>query len=66
MNFVALDPAGRVQADQLDTFIERWHAGVAGADLTLHDYLGFTSAEYQVWVARPAALDSLLLERTHA
>ena len=54
---------GEVQNDQLDALIESWHAGLVGEDMALHECLGFTWDEYQVWVTNPSALNSILQAR---
>lgn len=63
MSFVEMCIKGEVQQGQIDTFIEHWHAGLAGVDLELHEYLGFTWDEYLVWATTPSSLDSILQTR---
>lgn len=37
---------------QIYQAIDAWHDG-AGEDLTLHDFLGWSWAEYAAWVSEP-------------
>jgi hypothetical protein len=47
----------------IDDAISRWHEG-HGAGRELHDYLGWSWAEYQAWVADPSAIPERQLRRT--
>lgn len=38
----------------LEVLTELWHSGVAGHDMELHEFLGMTWEEYQVWVVSPS------------
>lgn len=41
---------------EIDQRVEDWHEGRAGADQTLHDFLGMSWPEYSLWVTQPSAL----------
>ncbi len=62
LSFFDLYSRGLVEAEAIDYWIGRWHANadqhMAGREL--HEYLGLTLAEYQVWVYDPDALPYLL------
>ncbi|KFE50289.1 hypothetical protein [Pseudomonas syringae] len=60
MSFLDLCLNGEVQQHDIDSFIEHWHAGLAGVGLELHEHLGFTWDEYLVWATTPSALESIL------
>jgi hypothetical protein len=63
--FFELYSRGEVSADAIDDFVERWHDDTApgAANVPLHEYLGFTHAEYEVWLCDPAALPRILFAR---
>jgi hypothetical protein len=52
--FLDLYLAGKVQPDEIDDFVDRWHETPAGREL--HDYLGMTPDEYSLWLRAPDAL----------
>ena len=60
MSFVELCLNGEARNCDVDTFIAQWHSGLAGMDVELHEYLGFTWDEYRVWSATPSALEPIL------
>ena len=60
MSFLEQCLNGELQQRDIDTFVEHWHAGLAGVGLELHEHLGFTWDEYLVWATTPSALDSIL------
>lgn len=39
--------------EAIDAKIEAWHHGAGGEAQPLHDYLGWTEAEYAAWVKDP-------------
>ncbi|KWV83083.1 hypothetical protein G7021_00970 [Pseudomonas carnis] len=63
MSFLELCLNGEARNCDVDTFIAQWHSGLAGTGLELHEHLGFTWEEYQVWVTTPSALESILNAR---
>lgn len=63
MSFIELCLAGEAAASDIDRYVAKWHAGEAGHDQTLPEYLGMTWAEYQQWATRPSVLPSILEAR---
>jgi hypothetical protein len=65
MPFFELYSRGKVQADEIDDYMDRWHdsADERAAGLTLHEYLGLTKAEYDRWVQAPGSLPEILRTR---
>ena len=61
-SFLDLYSRGEASADDIDDFVDRWHdAGEPWAqDLELHEYLGMTHEEYEVWLCDPLALPAIL------
>lgn len=64
-SFFDLYDRGAVAADAIDDWIGRWHeqADPAAVGREIHDYLGLTLPEYQVWVYDPDALPYLRAAR---
>ena len=60
-DFISLALAGEVVSDEIDDFVEAWH-GTEGAT-GLHEFLGMTWEEYQLWVSDPAYLSLILAAR---
>lgn len=44
-----------MREERLDDLVGRWHAG-EGAGRALHEFLGWSLAEYAAWVENPSAL----------
>ena len=65
LSFFDLYDRGEVAADAIDDWIGRWHeqADSAAVGREIHDYLGLTPPEYQVWVYDPDALPYLRAAR---
>jgi hypothetical protein len=63
--FFDLYRRGEVSRDDIDDFIDAWHgtADLNAAPLPLHDYLGMSRDEYEIWVRDPGALPTIALER---
>jgi len=63
--FLELYMRGEASADEIDDYVDRWHEGAdaAAAVLPLHEYLGFTKAEYDRWVQAPEALPEIVRAR---
>lgn len=64
-SFFDLYRRGSASEDDLDAFVERWHATYAGhpAFPPLHAWLGLTRDEYEVLLCDPLALPSILRAR---
>lgn len=60
--FVDLCLSGEVVQDEIDDFIDLWHEG-DGQGRPLHDFLGMTKDEYDLWVEQPGALRLILAAR---
>ena len=66
--FFDLYSRGQALPDDIDDFVDRWHEGAdpqAGA-LPLHDYLGLTVDEYELWVHDADVLPQILIARREA
>jgi hypothetical protein len=66
--FFDLYSQGRALADEIDDFIDRWHedVGANASGVPLHDYLGLTRDEYEIWVIDPEVLPYVLTARREA
>lgn len=63
MSFVELCLEGSVLEEEIDQFVEDWHEGREGADMQLHEYLGMSWDEYQIWATTPLVLSFVLAAR---
>jgi hypothetical protein len=65
LSFFDLYSRGLVEAEAIDDWVGRWHDGgdQPATARDLHEYLGLTLPEYQVWVYDPDALPYLLNAR---
>lgn len=54
--FIELCVQGDVAPEQIDDFVEDWHAAKAGKDTTLPRFLGMDEEEYNLWTREPDAL----------
>ena len=59
--FFDLCLAGKAATDDIDDFIDRWHA--VPEDQELHDYWGMTKQEYAQWLRRPDVLPDIIKTR---
>lgn len=48
----------------IESWVQDWHDRNGGGQ-ELHEYLGMTWPEYQLWVERPAALRMIIAAREH-
>ncbi len=64
-SFFDLYSRGQVSPDDVDDFVGRWHDDQEpwSRDLALHEYLGVTHEEYQVWLCDPFVLPDILQAR---
>jgi hypothetical protein len=64
-SFFDLYSQGHAMADEIDDFIDRWHEDAASkaTSLRLHEFLGLTRDEYEIWVLDPDALPHILIAR---
>ncbi|KPW43560.1 hypothetical protein ALO95_02880 [Pseudomonas syringae pv. antirrhini] len=63
MSFIELCLEGSVLEEEIDQFVEDWHEGREGADVELHEYLGMSWEEYQIWATAPSVLSFVLAAR---
>jgi hypothetical protein len=63
--FFDLCSGGQALPDDIDDFIDRWHerANPQARSLPLHEYLGLTLDEYELWVRDPDVLPQILVAR---
>lgn len=62
--FMDLYGLGRVTADDIDDFVDRWHEAAAIEHcVSLPDYLGMTPSQYEDWVRNPASLPKIARDR---
>jgi hypothetical protein len=59
--FLELCLTGEAATDDIDDFVDTWHADPDGGEL--HDYLGMTPDEYSLWLRAPDALPCILKAR---
>jgi hypothetical protein len=64
-SFFDLYSNGEVSPEDIDDFVDRWHDDREpwARDLGLHEYLGMTHEEYEVWLCDPFGLPSVLQAR---
>lgn len=64
-SFFDLYSRGEASPDDVDDFVDRWHDDQEpwARNLELHEYLGMTHEEYEVWLCDPLALPSILQAR---
>lgn len=63
LSFFDLYCRGQALPDDIDDFIDRWHekADPQARSLPLHEYLGLTLDEYELWVHDPDVLPQVLI-----
>jgi len=64
-SFFDLYTRGEVSPGDIDDFVGRWHDRVESAarHVPLHEYLGMSRTEYEVWLCDPFALPEILQAR---
>jgi hypothetical protein len=62
-SFVERCLGGDADLGEIDTMVQGWHEG--GDARPLHEYLGMTWPEYQLWVERPESLPAILASRKY-
>lgn len=53
--------AGNALLEDIDDFVDKWHEQDTG--MRLHEYLGLTEEEYQVWLLNPDIIPIVLKAR---
>jgi hypothetical protein len=64
--FLALYSDGRVVADDIDDFIDRWHSEqprVEGRIVPVSEFLGMTRDEYAAWLHDASVLPQIVQAR---
>ena len=59
--FVEQCLAGEASIEEIDDFVDDWHAAPDGTEL--HEHLGMTRDEYSLWLRAPDALPCILKAR---
>lgn len=57
-DFITLCLQEKRRPEEIDDYVDAWHDGEPA--LPLHEFLGMTPAEYQLWVQAPAILPLIL------
>jgi hypothetical protein len=60
--FIDLCLRGEVVQDEIDDFVDLWHEDETD-DRPIHEFLGMTKEEYDLWVEQPGALRLILAAR---
>ena len=63
MNFIDQCLSGEVLLDEIEDFIDKWHEGEEGEALELHEYLGMSWEEYELWGTMPSVLSFIIAAR---
>ena len=61
VDFMSLAVAGQTTIDQIDDYVDGWHADPSG--VALHEYLGMSRDEYALWLSSPDLLPVILANR---
>jgi hypothetical protein len=64
LSFVEAVLAGKATADQVDDWVDRWHA-TDSADTELHTFLGLNEAEMEFWLTETLTLEEIIGRRAH-
>ncbi len=60
-SFMSLALDGYVLADEIEDFIESWHA--SDSDAEIYEFLGMTFEEYSLWASDPDTIELILSAR---
>lgn len=60
--FIDLCLSGDAFLDEIDDYIDQWHEG-EGEDLELHEFLGMSEEEYNLWLKCPKQLATIVSAR---
>ncbi|MFM2113146.1 MAG: hypothetical protein RL643_104 [Actinomycetota bacterium] len=63
-SFVEAVLAGKATADQVDDWVDRWHASDS-SDTELHTFLGLNEAEMESWLTESLTLEEIIGRRAH-
>lgn len=59
--FMSLALNGYILADEIEDFVEEWHASDSSQEV--HEYLGMSFPEYSLWVSDPDAINIIIAAR---
>ena len=59
--FVDMALSGQVMLDEIEDYVGRWHDGVGSG--ALHEFLGMTLEEYELWATAPDTLPLIVASR---
>lgn len=62
-SFIEAALGGYAGLEDIDLYVDAWHDGSDSREL--HEYLGMTWEEYQLWVERPESLRYIVSSRAH-
>lgn len=62
MRFFDLYCEGKALPEEIDDYIDRWHAG-EGTEHELYEFLGLTQSEYSAWISDASILPLILVSR---
>lgn len=51
---------GTALPDQIDQYVEQWHAGRLGEDVELRELLGMDKHEYAIWLRDASAINAII------
>ena len=60
-SFISLALAGSVMLDEIDDYVDEWHANTD--QKPLHSYLGMSRDEYALWLSSPDSLALIVAAR---
>jgi hypothetical protein len=60
-SFMTLALDGLVLSDEIEDFVEAWHA--SDSEEEIYDYLGMSFEEYSLWASDPETIDLILSAR---
>lgn len=60
-SFMSLALNGEVLSDEIEDFVEAWHASDIKDEI--HEFLGMTFQEYSLWVSDPDSIDIIISAR---
>ena len=62
-DFITKCLMGEALLEEIDDYVDSWHDG--DSDLSMHEFLGMTHAEYSLWVKDPDCLPQIVIARRH-